>query len=178
VPAAYGGFYLEANELYYQQAGNLIDGHFMASDFGSQNDLIMSPELFDEFYLPWLKKFSEQAHSFGYHSILHCCGSIYRIIDRLIDAGIDCIHPIQALAANMNAEYLAKNFKGRIKFMGGVDTQHLLSEGTPDDVRRDTIRIIKLLSPGLIVGPSHESLMPNVPFENVVAMANTVREAE
>jgi len=170
------GFYLEANALFYQQAGNLIDAHFMGNDFGSQDDLLMSPELFEEFYLPWLKKFADQAHHYGYHSVLHCCGSIYRIVNQLIEAGIDCIHPIQALATNMNAEYLAENFKGRIVFMGGVDTQHLLSEGTPDDIRNDTSRIIRLLAPGLIIGPSHEALMPNVPIENVIAMAKTVRE--
>jgi uroporphyrinogen decarboxylase len=168
------GFYLEANELFYKHAGGLIDAHFMGNDFGSQTDLLMSPELFEEFFLPWLKKFSDQAHKYGYHSVLHCCGSIYRIINHLIDIGIDCIHPIQALATNMNAEYLAKNFKGKIAFIGGVDTQYLLIEGTPEDVRKDTIRIINLLSPGLIVGPSHESLMSNVPLENVIAMAETV----
>lgn len=171
-------FYLESNELFYQQAGDQIDAHFMASDFGSQNDLMMSPELFEEFFLPWLKKFADQAHNHGYHSFLHCCGSIYRIIDQLADSGIDCIHPIQALATNMNAEYLAKNFKTRIKFMGGIDTQHLLPEGTPEDVWNETRRIIKLLSPGLIVSPSHESLMPNVPFENVTAMVKAVREGK
>ena len=96
----------------------------------------------------------------------------------MTDAGIDCIHPIQALATNMNAEYLAKNFKGEIKFMGGVDTQHLLPEGTQDAVRLDTERIIRLLSPGLIVSPSHESLMPNVPIENVIAMAETAMKTK
>lgn len=170
------GFYLDANELFYQKAGNLIDAHFIGSDFGSQNDLLISPELFEEFYLPWLKKFADQAHYHGYHSILHSCGSIYRIIDKLIDAGINCIHPIQALATNMNAEYLARNFKGRIIFMGGIDTQYLLPEGTPDSIHYETRRIIDLLAPGLIVSPSHETLMPDVPFENVIVMAKTVME--
>ena len=168
-------FYLDANELFYQQAGDLMDAHFMGNDFGSQTDLLMSPELFEEFYLPWLKKFADQAHMYGYHSVLHCCGSIYRIINQLSDAGIDCIHPIQALATNMNAEYLAENFKGRIKFMGGVDTQHLLPEGTANEITQDTNRIMRLLAPDLIIGPSHEALMPNVPFENVIAMAEAVR---
>ncbi|MFB2118513.1 uroporphyrinogen decarboxylase family protein [Parapedobacter sp. 2B3] len=114
------GFYLDANELFYQQAGNLIDAHFMGNDFGSQNDLLISPDLFEEFCLPWLRKFADQAHRYGYHSVLHCCGSIYRIIIHLADAGIDCIHPIQVLATNMNAEYLAENFKGKMVFMGGI----------------------------------------------------------
>ena len=170
------GFYLEANELFYQQAGDLVDAHFIGNDFGSQNDLLMSPELFKEFYLPWLKKFTDQAHQHGYHSVLHCCGSIYRIIDDLIDTGIDCIHPIQALATNMNAEYLAKNFKGRIAFLGGIDTQHLLPYGSVDEIRKETMRVIDLLAPGLIVSPSHEALMSIVPLENVIAMAGAVRQ--
>jgi uroporphyrinogen decarboxylase len=169
-------FYLEANELFYRQAGDLIDAHFMGNDFGTQDDLLISPEIFGSYYLPWLKKFADQAHRFGYHSVLHSCGSIYRIIDQLIDAGIDCIHPIQALATNMSAEYLAEHFGGRIRFMGGIDTQKLLSKGTPDDVRRETSRVIDLLAPDLIVSPSHEALMPDVPPGNLIAIANTVME--
>ncbi len=170
------GFYLEANELFYKVAGNLVDAHFMGNDFGSQNDLLISPELFEEFFLPWLKKFVDQAHGHGLQSVLHCCGSIYRIIDKLIEIGIDCLHPIQALATNMNAEYLAENYKGRMVFMGGVDTQHLLPEKSAEEVKNRTKKIIDLLSPGLIVGPSHEALMPNVPLNNVKAMVQAVRE--
>jgi uroporphyrinogen decarboxylase len=168
-------FYLEANEILYNNASDNIDAHFFGNDFGSQNDLLISPDLFEEFYLPWIKKFADQAHKYGYHSILHSCGSIYRIIDHLVDAGIDCIHPVQALATNMDADYLAANFKGKIKFMGGIDTQQLLPYGSEEDVRKGTQRVIDLLGPGLIVSPSHESLMPLVPIENVIAMAQTAK---
>lgn len=167
-------FYYEANELFYQEAGNLIDGMFFGNDFGSQNDLLITPEQFTEFFLPWIKEFSTQAHRYGYHSIFHCCGSIYRIIDQLIDAGVDCIHPIQAVAKNMDAEYLSKNFKGRIAFMGGIDTQHLLPEGTPNEIISEVYRVIKLLGPNIIIGPSHEALMPNVPFHNVKAISEAI----
>lgn len=164
-------FYYEANELFYQEAGDLVDGMFFGNDFGSQNDLLIAPEQFTEFFLPWITKFSAQAHHHGYQSILHCCGSIYRIIDILIDAGVDCIHPIQAVAKNMDAEYLSKNFKGKIAFMGGIDTQHLLPEGTPEQVISEVNRVIKLLGPNIIIGPSHEALMPNVPFPNIKAIS-------
>lgn len=167
-------FYYEANELFYQEAGDLIDGMFFGNDFGSQNDLLIAPEQFSDFFLPWIKKFSEQAHQHGYQSILHCCGSIYRIIDQLIEAGVDCIHPIQAGAKNMDAEYLAKNFKGKISFMGGIDTQHLLPEGTPEQIITEVQRVSKLLGPNIIIGPSHEALMPNVPFSNVKAISEAV----
>ena len=80
--------------------------------------------------------------------------------------------PFEALAANMDAGTLARDFKGRIAFMGGIDTQQLLVHGTPDDIKAEVRRVKELLGPCLIVSPSHEALLPNVPPENVAAMAD------
>lgn len=165
------GFYYEANERFYDQAGDLMDGYFFGNDFGTQLDLICGPAQFDEFVMPWFRKFTDQAHRRGYQVILHSCGSIHKVIDRFIDADVDCLHPLQARAANMDAETLAKDFKGRIAFLGGVDTQDLLVNGTPEEVRADVRRVKSLLGPNLIVSPSHEAILPNVPPENVLAMA-------
>jgi uroporphyrinogen decarboxylase len=164
-------FYYKANELFYNAAGDKIDALFFGNDFGSQTDLLISPSQFDEFFLPWIKKFAEQAHKLGYQVIMHSCGSVYKIIDRLIDAGIDCLHPLQAKAAGMDAENLSNKFKGRIAFLGGLDTQNLLVNGTPDEIKKEVERIKKLLGPELIISPSHEALLPNVPPENILAMA-------
>ena len=169
-------FYFEANELFYVQAGDLMDGMFFGNDFGMQTDLLMSPELFDLFYLPWIEKFSQQAHNHGYQSVMHCCGSVHRIINRLAEVGVDCLHPIQALAANMDAETLARDFRGKIVFMGGIDTQHILPNGKPEEVAQETRRVKELLNPGIIISPSHEVLLSNVPFANVKAMSNEVHK--
>lgn len=168
------GFYYEANELFYREAGDLIDGMFFGNDFGAQTDLLITPDQFETFFLPWIERFSRQAHKRGYQSVLHCCGSIYRIIDRLVEAGVDCIHPIQAKAHNMDAEYLATHFKGRLAFMGGIDTQEMLPEGSPEEVAAEVRRVADLLGPRIILGSSHEVLMPNVPYANVKAMSEAV----
>jgi uroporphyrinogen decarboxylase len=168
--------YLEANDLFYREAGNMIDGFFFGNDFGTQLDLLLSPALFDEFILPWFQKFTAQGHSHGYQVILHSCGSVYRVIDRLIDAGVDCLHPLQARAKNMEAERLAREFGGKIAFMGGVDTQQILNRGTPAQVRDEVRRVKGLLGPHLIVSPSHEAILPDVPPQNVAAMAEAALE--
>jgi len=168
------GFYFEANERFFTAAGDLVDGFFFGNDFGTQLDLICGPAQFDQFIMPWFARFTQQAHAHGYQALLHSCGAIHRVIDRLIAAGVDCLHPLQALAANMSAEILARDYKGRIAFMGGVDTQHLLVHGTPDDVKADVHRIMRLLGPRLIVSPSHEAVLPNVPPINLQAMAQAV----
>ncbi len=170
------GFYHAANELLFTQAGDQLDGFFFGNDFGTQRDLILAPEAFDEFVLPWFQKFTDQAHGHGYQVILHSCGSIERVINRLIDAGVNCLHPLQARAANMDAETLARKFGGRISFLGGIDTQEVLVRSGHAGVKAEVRRIKNLLGPRLIVSPSHEALLPNVPPENVVAMAEAALE--
>jgi len=170
------GFYYEANERFFERAGDLVDAFFFGNDFGTQLDLIMSPEHFDEFIMPWFRRFTEQGHRHGCRVILHSCGAIHKVIDRLIDAGVDCLHPLQAKAANMDAETLARDFGGRIAFMGGIDTQDLLVNGTPGDVRAEVRRVKELLGPAYIVSPSHEAILPNVPPENIAALAEAAVE--
>ncbi len=164
-------YYLAGNARFFAQAGELLDGYFFGNDFGTQLDLFIHPEMFDRFILPWFRRFTEQAHGFGCQVILHSCGSVHKVIDRLIDAGVDALHPLQALATGMDADALAARFKGRIAFMGGVDTQHLLVNGTPQQVYDDTRRVMDRLGPCLVVSPSHEAVLPNVPPDNLAAMA-------
>lgn len=169
-------FYYEANERFYALAGPMVDGFFFGNDLGSQLGLVCSPALLEEFVFPWVHRFVEQGHRHGYQVALHSCGSVFKIIDRVIDAGVDLLHPLQARARGMEADHLAAEFKGRIAFLGGVDAQQLMTNGTPDQVRADVHRIHSLLGPNLIVSPSHEAILPNVPMENVAAMAEAVAE--
>jgi uroporphyrinogen decarboxylase len=169
-------FYYQANERFFDAVGDQVDGFFFGNDFGTQLDLICGPKQFDEFIMPWFKKFTDQAHRRGYQVILHSCGAIHKVIDRLIEAKVNCLHPLQALASNMDAQTLARDFKGKIAFLGGIDTQHLLVHGTPAEIKADVRRVKQLLGPCLVVSPSHEALLPNVPPENVQAMAEAAVE--
>lgn len=108
--------------------------------------------------------------------VQHSCGSVYRVIERLIAAGVDCLHPLQAQARDRNAERLAADFRGRLTFIGGIDVQSLLTYGTPEQIRHDVRRVKSLLGPNLIVSPSHDAILPNVPPENVAALAEAARE--
>ena len=164
-------FYYEANEKFYREAGNLVDALFFGNDFGTQYDLLITPQQFEDFFLPWIKKFSEQAKQYNLQVIKHSCGSVFKIIDKYIESGIDCLHPLQAKAKDMNAENLAQHFKEKITFLGGIDTQDLLVNGTPQQVKEEVKRIKDLLGPNLIVSPSHEAILPNIPPKNIAAMA-------
>jgi uroporphyrinogen decarboxylase len=164
-------FYFDGNEAFFKLAGGEIDGFFFGNDFGTQLDLICSPAHFDQFVMPWFGRFTAQGHRHGYQVILHSCGSIHRVISRLIDSKVDCLHPLQALARNMDAQTLRRDFGGRIAFLGGIDTQDLLVNATPQQVREEVKRVKDLLGPSVIISPSHEAVLPNVPPANLAAMA-------
>ncbi|MCP4623852.1 MAG: hypothetical protein GY850_10010 [bacterium] len=168
-------FFYDANELFFKKAGDDCEAFFFGNDFGTQRDLIMSPRFFDQFVMPWFKTFTDLGHRYGKQVILHSCGSIYRVIPRLIAAGVDCLHPLQARAANMDAEYLAREFGNAITFLGGIDTQGIMPYGDPQDVRKEVLRVQKILGPHLIISPSHEAILPDVPPENVAALAQAAR---
>jgi uroporphyrinogen decarboxylase len=171
-------FYYAANERFFAVAGDLVDGFFFGNDFGCQSGLVCSPRDLECFVFPWFRRFVEQGHRHGYQVVVHSCGSVYRLIPQMIEAGVDCLHPLQALARDMGAERLAQDFKGKLAFLGGVDAQELMTNGTADQVRADVRRVKKLLGPALIVSPSHEAILPNVPPENVRALAETAFEKE
>jgi uroporphyrinogen decarboxylase len=164
------GFYLDANERFFEAAGTLIDASFMGNDLGTQRSLFISPDLLEIFVLPYLEKFVAQSKRHGYQVILHSCGAVSELIPRFIEMGVDCLHPLQAKAVGMDAQSLS-SYKGRLAFMGGIDTQDMLVNCTPQEIRAEVQRVKSLIGPNLIVSPSHEGVLPNVPPENLAAMA-------
>jgi uroporphyrinogen decarboxylase len=169
-------FYTETNKRFLALAGKYLEAGFFGNDFGTQLDLMISIESFDEFLYPYLKKIIASFKNAGLRLAFHSCGSVNRIIPRMIDAGIDILHPLQALAKDMDAEKLEKEYGKDLIFMGGIDTQQLLPFGSPQDVREEVLRLRGIFGDHFIVSPSHEALLPNVRFENVVAMSKAAKE--
>ena len=135
---------------------------------------MISPECFDEILLPYLKRIIATIRVAGLKVAMHSCGAIGRVIPRLIDAGVEILHPLQAQAVGMDAVSLSQNKKALI-FLGGVDTQRLLPFGTAREVYDEVLRLRDIFGEGFIVSPSHEALLSNVPYENVAAMAEAAK---
>lgn len=167
-------FYLQANELLFDQAGDKIDAYFFGNDLGSQLNLLVSPDSFDRFVYPYMKELIAPAKRRGYAVAHHSCGAIDRIIPRLIDASVDIIHPIQAQAVHMSARELRDKYGDSVIFMGGVDAQGILPFGTEDELRAEVKRLTGILGPNYIVSPSHESILPNIHPEKLRVMPSSI----
>ncbi len=168
-------FHLEANQRFFDVAGDQMDAYFFGNDFGTQRGLLISREMMAQFIFPYFNQLTQLAHNAGYHVILHSCGSIYDVIPDLIDMGVDALHPLQARATNMEAERLGAEFGGQLAFIGGIDTQDLLVNGTPEEVADDVRRVKEHLGSRLVVSPSHEAVLPNVSPENLLAVARVAQ---
>ncbi len=163
-------FYLRANRVFYENTKHRLNAVLIGNDFGSQRALLLSPDLIRRFVIPGSRMLISQAHEYGVKVIYHSCGAIADVIPDLIAAGADAIHPIQSLASGMSAAELKAKFGGRVSFCGGIDVQDLMVKGSPDQVRDEVGRLRGLFPTGLILSPSHEAVLPDVPPPNIRAM--------
>jgi uroporphyrinogen decarboxylase len=171
-------FYLEANRIFYQAAEGRVDAVLIGNDVGCQTGLMLSPDLLRQFVFPGTKRLIEQAHAHGLTVIHHSCGAVREIIPDLIACGADAIHPIQALAAGMEPEGLRRDFGGSVAFCGGVDAQNLLVNGTPEQVRAKVRELRRIFPTGLVISPSHEAILPDIPPANLEALFATTTASE
>ena len=104
----------------------------------------------------------------------HSCGSVTRLLDDLIDVGVDILNPVQVSADGMETDQLKQRFGNRLSFWGAIDTTEILPKGTADDVRNEVMQIIRDLAPGggYVLASVH-NLQSDIPSENILAMLET-----
>ena len=163
-------FYEKALKIFLEATKGKVHAILIGDDIGSQRGLMISPKLVSEFVIPGAKRLIDLAHSYGVKVLYHSCGAIREAIPMLIEAGVDIIHPIQALAAGMEPQGLKDDFGHQVAFCGGVDTQELLPNGSPEDVMAAVKRLRTIFPTGLIISPSHEAIQSDVPPQNIEAM--------
>ena len=164
----------------HETIGDSIDVlHICGTDLGTQKGLFYSRSTIEELWAPYWKKINDWIHENTlWKTFKHCCGSIAPIIDILIEAGFDTLNPIQWTAEDMDRNILKEKYGDRIVFWGGgVDTQHLLPEGTPEQVYAQAQECLKIFSKngGYVFNTIH-NIVPGVPVENIDALARAVRD--
>ncbi|MCK4785100.1 MAG: hypothetical protein KAV87_15225 [Desulfobacteraceae bacterium] len=170
-------YYAGVSQRIFDAAGDVIDIFFIGNDFGARNGPLLGEELFRRFILPHLKRLIDLGHDYGLKVVLHCCGGFAPLIPAMIEVGLDGLQALQPFCRGMEPARLKTDFGDKIVLIGCIDTQKLI-EGTPDLVRAETHKILKIMKPGggYIASASHDYLLPETSVENVIAMFDTVRE--
>ena len=149
-----------------------LDWYWTGDDVASQLGLMMSPDSWRELIKPLLKRIFEVGKKHDLWIAYHCCGALRPIIPDLVEIGLDVLNPIQCNCPGMDALDLKREFGRDLAFMGGVDTQGLLPNGTADDVRRATAELIEGMTAdggGFVLAASH-TVPPETPDDNIFAM--------
>ena len=111
-------------------------------------------------------------------TFFHTCGSLIGLLDDLHEAGVDILNPVQISAAHMEPESLKAGYGDKFVFWGGgIDVQHTLPFGTPEQVREEVARTIRVFGRGggYVFNNVH-NIQAGVPLENLLAMFETFRE--
>lgn len=170
------GFIIEKNKDYLRRLLECpyYDGVLFGSDWGTQKDLIMSPESWREIILPGEKTEYDMTRESGKHVMVHSCGRIDKIMPDIASLGVDILNPVQPECTDI--AFLKEKYGEKMTFWGGVSTQKVLPYGTPEEVKKETERTILLLGKGggYITAPSQE-IQDDVPFENLRAIIDTAR---
>jgi uroporphyrinogen decarboxylase len=150
-----------------------VDGVEFGDDWGSQRGLIMGPALWRRFVKPRIARLYGEVRKAGRKVFIHSCGDVDELFDDLVEVGLNVFNPFQPEV--MDTFALAKQYKGRLAFWGGISTQRLLPYGTPAEVRAGVADILKRIGAGggYIAAPAHAT-PKDVPTENLVAMIETI----
>jgi hypothetical protein len=171
---------IENLRLLHDVTGNKVDVVFTCgTDFGTQNSTFCSPETFDRMWLPYYKKVNDWIHlNTGWKTFKHSCGAVEILMSHFIEAGFDIINPVQINASGMEPKKLKKEYGNKLVFWGGgVDTQGVFAFGTPAQVKEQVKSQCGILNEngGFVFNTVH-NIQANVPYENVVAMLDALKE--
>jgi len=145
------------------------NGFWTSDDLGNQRQLMMRPQTFREFLKPYYVRIGNACREAGMHFWLHSCGNNTEILEDLIESGVDVFHPVQK--HTMDERAVAREFGQRITFLVGFDVQHMLREGTTQQVRAEVRHLIDTFDRpdggmGLAAG---NGIVAGTPLENIEA---------
>lgn len=108
-----------------------VDALGFMDDWGAQKSLLISPEMWRKYFRPLYQDYIDIAHRYGKKISMHSDGNTLDIIPDLIEMGLDALNT-QIFCIGVDK---LKPFKGKITFWGEICRQHLLPEGSVEDIR-------------------------------------------
>ena len=171
--------YIESCNRYLDQVGPYIQVFTYWDDLAGQNGWMINPEVYRKMIKPKQKRLVEAIKKKTNAKLFyHSCGATRALIPDLIEIGFDILNPVQVSAKGMDTRALKNDFGREIVFWGGgVDTQHILPFGKPQEVVDEVKRRIDDLAPsgGFVFAAVH-NIQAFVPPENIVAAFDTALE--
>ena len=161
-------FYLDYGTRILEAAKGKIDILCTGDDFGSQQNMLISPVMWRNNLSRGFSNFIKLGHAYGAKVMHHTCGSVFSIMEDFIDHGLDILQSIQPEASNMDPGGLKKNFGGRICFQGGISIQNILPNGTPEHVEEHVKYVFEnMMANGGYIACTAHNIQADTSIENI-----------
>lgn len=102
------------------------DGLFLCGDIAYKHATMCSPQTYKDLFWPQLRRMVEWAHAHGMKFIYHSDGDINGMMDLILEAGVDALHPLEC-KANMDVRELLPKYADRLAFIGNIDVMKMLT---------------------------------------------------
>jgi hypothetical protein len=174
-------FNIGVMQNYARRFPGMIHGIWCLEDWGTQQNLMISPKLWKEFFKPRYKKVVDAVHEIGWHMWLHTCGKVNAILEELIDLGVEVVNLQQPTV--LGIEEVGKQFRGRICFETSCDIQKTISSKNKSlDQIRDEVNLLlntwAAPNGGFIVSDYAEGAAIGVGMKRKIAMLSYFLEAD
>ncbi|MFH1824522.1 MAG: uroporphyrinogen decarboxylase family protein [Candidatus Firestonebacteria bacterium] len=119
------------------------DGVILYEDWGTQDRLLIHPNMWREIFKPLFKRLCDVAHSVGLDVLMHSCGYNWDILDDLAEAGINAFQFDQPSIYGL--ERLANKLQSlKVCLFSPVDIQKVLSTGNKEIIINEVHMMVKL----------------------------------
>jgi len=169
-----GDFYLKCATASMDAADGLLDGFVIWGDVAYRNGPFFSPDYWREYFKPWIKAITAEAHSRGLPVIYHGCGCVHKLLEDYIEIGIDTYNPLEA-KADMDAVDLRHTYGHRLGICGNSNIQ-VWERGDHDEIKREVLRKLNAAKGGGYIFQSDHSVASDVSGHTYDYIVNLVRE--
>lgn len=154
--------------------GYRFDALWHFSDLCYKNGMLFSPRFYRERVLPHLRPIYDWCHARGMQVIYHCDGYVARFLPLLIEAGVDCVQPLEVRCGN-DVRIYKPQYGERLAFFGNIsaDTMAVGGDLLVDEVRS---KVLCAKEGGGYIFHSDHSIPPTVSLENYRLAVETARK--
>lgn len=165
---------IEMAKLLFGQ-GYTFDGAFLFNDMGYRNGALFSPWTYRAVLFDTDRMLYDFFHAHDMPVILHSCGCVKELVPQLIEAGLDCLQPLE-VKAGMDLIELKREYGRDLAFMGGIDVR-AMSDPDPTRIEDEIARKFEAaMRRGGYIYHSDHSVPKDVSFAQYCRVMELVRQ--
>lgn len=143
---------------------------WLANDYAFNQATFIKPKFLWDLDFHYERKIVDEVHKMGVPCVLHACGNQTKMLDLIVELGIDGLHAIQP-TANNDIREIKKRYGKKLTLIGNLDISKVLPFGTPWEVDKTVKELIRDVGgDGGFILTTCNGIMEDVPVANAITM--------